>query len=386
MSDSRRHSTATFTPYSILRPETEAVPSAIEKEFADLSVTTPIEESSRFAEFESQEPTEPLPVQQDHLSAGLVEDEDKGDWITLLQDVSQVAVECLSELHDDKRSPEARFERFLTRKGKKVFQLIRDLAWSAAVYFEAPRARLKSWRGSVEGNMSEWRLSELYCLYGAIGNQAKLLTTDYKNKPTVSARQEFICRVHLLRVLYRHAEGKDSENFGNTIRKLCESYPSNPSILVDEVIGQAERLRILYDCTRKVNRGDLQPGAFSKLLHDLSNATKHAMALSVDGEKLFFDYDFPDLGFIEGCWPKFRPAVVEWMKASRLDSLWVATAERPDGRDWIMWVDRRSPTQSRVERGSVPIKSKNKYVVYYEGDHYVVAFPFLENLTLPEEL
>jgi hypothetical protein len=213
---------------------------------------------------------------------------------------------------------------------------------------------------------------------------ALLVTTDAGSAPAASARQEFICRVHLLRVLYRHAEGVDSEALGERIVELSQRYDSNPANFVQDVLRQASALRWLRGCTREVHISDLRPVAFPAVLRDLANAKKHGFSLSPGREKLFFDYEFPEVGFTDGCWDTFRPAVIEWMKASRLDSLWPARAVKQDGKLWFMKVDRGHPMQFRVDPGTIPIDPNKEYVVREKDEHYSVCFPFFPNLSLPE--
>jgi hypothetical protein len=384
MSDNERDVTETFSPFPYRERRNEAVAPAEQTAVSPRPPETlPQQESSQSAELGLLKDTGPLLLPERSTIEDPPSVDDRSDWINLQQEVPPVAAECLSEL-DGESSADVKIRHFMTGTGKVVFGLVRDIAWSAAVHCGVQRPILEKLKGDDRGSFSDWRLSNLHGLYGEMEENASLVTTDFDKAPTTySARQEFNCRVHLLRILYKHADGRDSEKIGIKIAELCAKNRNDPDKLVEEVVQQASALRWLRGCTRKVKVADLRSAGFPGTLRDLANAIKHEYTQSPAREKLFFDYWFPGASFAIGCWPAFRPAVVEWMRASRLDSLCTAKAVRAEGARWLMKVDegRRSLL---VDPGKNPITIANEYVVSNGNGNCSVMFPFLMNLSLPE--
>lgn len=376
--------TKTFSPYSFGGRDKATVSDEKNTDSVSRSETSAQNDSRPSTELELVKRSDSIP-EIDPAKSQLAED--RNDWTCLQQYVPHEAALCLRNMYDEDQLLETRLESILMDEGKAVFRLIRDIAWSAA-HCAVQRPLLEKIVGSDTATKSEWRLSELHSLHSAMKKEVELVTTDSTGVAAsqYSARQEFACRVYIFRVLYRHAEGKDSKALGEHTAHLFETYSDNPKSFVQEVVRQTSALRWLRECTDKVNEWRVQPAAFPSLLRDLSNAKKHPGSPLKDHEALFFGYKFPLNGFAVGCWPIFRPALIEWMRASRLDSLWPAEAVKEEGQSWLMNVDRGQPKALRVDRGRFDIQKGHKYVVSEHQGRYFVRFPFVENLSLPEEL
>jgi len=337
---------------------------------------TPFKETDGEGEFEFDQervkgiwPSDGDPQPDPQPDASVVE---VPDWPALKRMMPAFAGECL----DAALSPSPDWSDLFNVHLVRVFQAIRNLAWSAAVHFGVSGAEMDAiTKGADPGASNDWKLIRIQGLYNALGARSPLLTRDTAAETLGSRRYFFNCQVYLLRYLYASAGADRPSVFESDFDRILKLAAHQTGRLGDTVVTLSQALESLKG-SRKVTRRDLSAEAFPRTLVLIRNAISHQQSTL---QTFFVAPRWPKESFVRMCLPTLRLAIAEWLVASRLDTLalGVAIERREDG--WLMGVDRGAERyMETVATGDLQITAGRSYVLTFDGETSSAAWPFVK--------